>query len=111
MRHHSIDKFTLPITTIILVCAVCYYYATQYEIFNRYDKYTKKTERKNIKKWESSVKHLKLTKVDVSKSFDIFFLKCHFSQEVQVDIQHTVFIEIKNVQILAGLNRTFSLVH
>ena len=42
MRHHSIDKFTLPITTIILVCAVCYYYATQYEIFNRYDKYTKK---------------------------------------------------------------------
>ena len=84
--HHSINKFTLPITTMILVCAVCYYYATQYEIFNRYDKYTKKTERKNIKKWESSVKHLKLTKVDVSKSFDIFFLKCHFSQEVQVDI-------------------------
>ena len=85
MCHHSIDKFTLPITTIILVCAVCYYYATQYEIFNRYE-YTKKLKGKNIKKWESSVKHLKLTKVDVSKSFDIFFLKCHFSQEVQVDI-------------------------
>ena len=72
MCHHSIDKFTLPITTMILVCAVCYYYATQYEIFNRYDKYTKKTERKKHQKVGIKCQTSKLTKVEVSKSFDIF---------------------------------------
>ena len=86
MCHHSIDKFTLPITTITYYVLFAIITPPNMKFSIDMTSTQKKTERKNIKKWESSVKHLKLTKVDVSKSFDIFFLKCHFSQEVQVDI-------------------------
>ena len=109
MCHHSIDKFTLPITTMILVCAVCYYYATQYEIFNRYDKYTKK-------KWKE--KHQKVgIKCQTSKAYKggCFEIVRYIFSEVSLFwgsssrhkyLNHTMFIGIKNVQKVKNINRS-----